>query len=617
MTQLADSLAKADVHRRAGRHQQAESIYRDVLQDDPANADTWCLLGAACRDRQEFAEAVAAYRKALELQPAAPHIHNGLGIAYACWRRFTDAEISFKRALELKPDYAKALNNLGNALSELRKLDEAVEAYHQARALGYADLALEESLGLVLTRLGKLDQAEECFRKALVAKSEDGGVLTRLSIVLARQGRLDEAVDAMRRALRRPKPDADVYLRLGDALTEKGKLDLAVRCYEKALELQPNEHAVLNHLATARLQQGMLDEAAVSFRRALAVRADDLWSRSSLLFVKTNDPAADPEETFEDHVTWAKLHAPSPAVPPTFPNERNPNRRLRIGYVSPDFRRHPVGRFVESILAAHDKNRVEVFCYDEASRAPDEVGDRIRAAAHHWRMTKDKSHAEVANMIRADRIDVLVDLAGHTGNNRLGAMALRPAPVQVTYLGYPNTSGLGCIDYVLVDAVTQPATEPAWFIEEPVRLGGGFCVYAPRDDAPLPPPLPARENGHVTFGAFHNLSKVNAHVLALWARVLDAVPGSKLLVGRNTLSGETQLELRRRFAAAGIGDERWNCGCSWPARRRFSKPIVPWTSLSTHFPGAATPRPAIPSGWACPSSACAARRTRAEWCPAC
>ncbi|MFL5340278.1 MAG: tetratricopeptide repeat protein, partial [Gemmataceae bacterium] len=556
MTQLADRLAQADHHRRTGQLQQAQTIYRDLLHEDPTNAEAWCLLGAACRDRQEFDEAAKAYRKALALTPDAPNIHNSLGIVYAVWRRFADAEVCFQRALELKPDYARAFNNLGNALSEQRKLDEAVAAYKRARELGYTDLALDESLGLVLTRLGKLDDAETCFRTALAAKPEDGGVLSRLAIVLARKGDLDAAADAMRRTLRRPRADADVYLRLGDALTEKGKLDLAVRCFEKALQLAPTDHALLNHLATARLQQGMHDEARTFFRKAIAIRADDQWSRSSLLFVATNDPAADPEEVFDDHVTWARRHAPPPAVPPTFPNDRNPNRRLRVGYISPDFRRHPVGRFMESVLATHDKNRIEVFCYDEASRAPDEVGDRLRAAAHHWRVTKDKSHADVAAMIRADRIDVLVDLAGHTGNNRLGALAFRPAPVQVTYLGYPNTTGMGCIDYVLVDSVTQPAAEPAWFVEEPVRLGGGFCVYAPRDDAPPPGPLPAKQNGFVTFGLFHNLSKLNPALLALWARVLKAVPNAKLLVGRNSLSGETQVELRRRFAAAGLPDDR-------------------------------------------------------------
>jgi predicted O-linked N-acetylglucosamine transferase (SPINDLY family) len=553
---LADGQSQAQSHRRAGRHDQAEAIYRHVLHDHPTDVDTWCHLGALCRDQQRFDEAADAYRRAIDLQPDQARLHNSLGIVYACWRRFHDAEKSFRRALELQPNYAKALNNLGNALSEQRKLEEAADAYVRARELGYDDPALFDSLGLVLARKGDLDRAADCFRKALAARPEDGGVLTRLAVVLARRGDLDDAAETMRRALRRRMPDAEVFFRLGDALSDKGKLDLAIRCFEKVLHERPNDHAALNHLATAQLQQGRLADATVNFRRAIAVRPDDLWSRSSLLFVRTNDPAAEPEEVFEEHCDWARLHAALPAVPPSFPNDRTPDRCLRIGYVSPDFRRHPVGRFMEAVLAAHDPNHVDLYCYDEAIRPPDEVTDRLRAVAAHWRVTKDKSHAQVAEIIRSDQIDILVDLAGHTGNNRLGAFALRPAPVQVTYLGYPNTTGLSAIDYVLVDEVTQPPSEPAWFAEEPVRLPAGFCCYAPRDDAPAPTALPAKSNSYLTFGAFHNLSKLNDAVLALWAKVLNAAPGAKLLVGRNTLSGETREELCRRFAAHGVAEDR-------------------------------------------------------------
>ncbi len=563
MAPPADKLDRALQARKVGRLPDAEAIYREILVEQPTDADVWCLLGAVLRDQQRYADAIATYRHAADLRPDQPHVWNGLGIAQACWRRFEDAEHSFRKALELNPEYAKGWNNLGNTLSELRKLPEAIDAYRRAQDHGYGESGLDDSLGQVLARQGDLDAAAACFRRVLTQRPDDAGILTRYAVILARQGELDLAATTMARALRRPAPDADVFFRLGDALSDKGKLDLAVKCHERSLQLRPNEFVVLNHLATVRLQQGELAEAAVQFRRAVAVRPDDQWSSSSLLFARTNDPAVDPDELFEDHVDWARRHMGGNAERGMRNAEfssalRNPNSAipLKVGYVSPDFRRHPVGRFMEAVLAHHDRTRVEVFCYDESSRPPDEVADRLRAAAQHWREIKEKPHAEVAAMVRADAIDILIDLAGHTGGSRLGLFALRPAPVMVTYLGYPNTTGVGAIDYVIVDPITQPPSEPARFIEEPVRLPNGFCCYTPRDDAPPPGPLPALANGHVTFGAFHNLPKLNGAVLDLWRRVLDAVPGSKLLVGRNTLSGETRELLRKRFAAHGIGDNR-------------------------------------------------------------
>jgi predicted O-linked N-acetylglucosamine transferase (SPINDLY family) len=241
------------------------------------------------------------------------------------------------------------------------------------------------------------------------------------------------------------------------------------------------------------------------------------------------------------------------ALRPRFVNVPDPDRRLRVGYISPDFRRGPLAAFIEPVLAAHDPSQVEVFAYAELARA-DEVTERLQSLVHSWRRTRDGGDDQVADQIRADKIDILVDLAGHTANHRLGVFARKPAPVQVTYLGYAGTTGLGTVDFRLTDAIADPAGEPAHHVEEVVRLPGCFCCYAPPTDAPEIGPY--TEHHPVTFGSPHKLIKLNDRVIELWARVLQVVPNSRLLLCRNTLNGETLTYWRRRVESHGIAHDR-------------------------------------------------------------
>ncbi|MFL5339341.1 MAG: tetratricopeptide repeat protein, partial [Gemmataceae bacterium] len=298
-------------------------------------------------------------------------------------------------------------------------------------------------------------------------------------------------------------------------------------------------------------------DAQAIYRRVLALQPDNAVARSRRLYLLNYDHRVSPVDLLEEHRGWARQFAAvAPADPTSFPNVREPDRRLRVGYVSPDFRRHPVGRFVEPILAEHNPNRVEVFCYDEAIRMPDDVTARLRSKSHHWRITRGFSHNRFAEQVRADGIDILVDLAGHTADNRLAVLARRLAPVQATWLGYPNSTGVPAIDYLFTDAVADPPDQPAWFTEQPMRLANGFCCFAPRDDAPPVSILPAERNGYLTLGAPHALGKINAAVMDLWAELLKAVPSARLVIARSTLGGSTREWLRHQFAARGVADDR-------------------------------------------------------------
>lgn len=267
-------------------------------------------------------------------------------------------------------------------------------------------------------------------------------------------------------------------------------------------------------------------------------------------------PGTDADAVFEEHLEWGRVaEARVPRLELDTPAE-DTRRCLRVGYLSPDFREHSVASFIEPVLRQHDRSRFEVCCYSSLPM-PDETTRRIREAVDVWRDIDKLSDGEAARLIREDRIDILVDLSGHTAGGRLGIFAARPAPIQMTWMGYPNATGLRTIDYRITDGVADPAGEEAHYSEELLRLDGCFLCYQPVTDAPEVAPLPALTNGHVTFGSFNNFSKINPGVLQLWAEVLKQVPGSRLLLKCPALTDAT---VRGRVSAAlqalGIGTER-------------------------------------------------------------
>ena len=507
------------------------------------------------RTAGDLPKAERLYRQALAAQPNEPRTHNSLGILYAQQRNFPAAEASFRRALQLQPDFAKAFNNLGNVLSDVGKLNEAAATYQSAHQFGYRDANLHDNLAQISVRQGDARAAEFHLQKALRTKPDDPDLLKRLGQIMVTLIQFDTAIACLRKVLKLRPEDTDAWWRLGDAYVGHGFLDKAIESFSAAVRLKPEEATYHHHLGAAYMTLGDLDLARASLRKGLELRPDDAGIRSSLLFFLCYDPSANPADVLAEHRTWGEMHAPPPAAPAAFPNTADPERVLRVGYVSPDFRGHPVGRFIEPALLNHDPNRVELFCYDEFVRPADPLTNRLQTRVKNWRNVRGLTDERVAQQIRDDRIDVLIDLAGHTASNRLRAFALKPAPVQVTYLGYPNSAAVSAIDYLLTDAVADPPDQPNYLTEEPVRLPNGFCCFTPREDVPAVGPLPAKKNGYLTFGCLHGQSKLNDRVLDLWAAVLKAVPNAKLLFARHTMAGEARDRLVRLFAQRGIAAE--------------------------------------------------------------
>lgn len=404
---------------------------------------------------------------------------------------------------------------------------------------------------------GRLKEAEAAYRKALRAEPANAALANNFANLLTSLGRLDESLPLYRRALKLDPRFAEAHANLAAALMTSGAYGEAVAGFEAAIALRPDFHGFRQALGLCLLQQGLPDTAAQRLREALALNPRDPEAHSNLLFALCYCAGESRASLAAAHREWNLRHAAHlPA--PDFPGvDRAPERRLRIGYVSGDLKRHPVAFFLEPVLAARDRERFECFLYAN-QHGEDEFSQRLRAACDGWRSLFRVSDEAAWRQIRQDRIDVLVDLSGHTGANRLPLFALRPAPVQAAWLGYPATTGLDAIGWRVSDAIADPPDlDSALSAEKVLRLPHGFHCYRPPEAAPEPGPLPAAASERATFGCFNNLAKVSPAALALWSEVLARVPGSRLLIKSRALADPAvRARLLAEFAGRGIAPQR-------------------------------------------------------------
>jgi protein O-GlcNAc transferase len=414
--------------------------------------------------------------------------------------------------------------------------------------------------GARLARGGRLDEAIIHFERAVETEPGLARAHGNLAAAYRRRRRFAEAFAAGRRAVELDPLSASAHNNLALVLKVTGRLDEASVLFERAIELQPHMAEARANLAGIWVLVGRVDEGLAQYAAALEIAPDLLPARSGMLYAMHCVDEGDGRAVFEAHrefgvrletAVGARLRTRSAG-------SRAPGRRLRVGYLSPDFRTHSVSWFIEPVLRAHDRGLFEVVGYSDAA-AKDHVTDRMRGLCDAWRDLSGECDENVAAVVARDGVDILVDLAGHTTGNRLGVFARRPAPVSVTWLGYPDTTGLTAIDYRLTDAWTDPDGAEERCSESLWRLGGGFLCYGPPEDgcsAPVGPP-PSLRSGRVTFGSFNALCKLTAAHIALWSRILLAVPGARLLLKSATLGLEGARErTRAAFLAHGVDPTR-------------------------------------------------------------
>lgn len=528
---LAQALQVGLQHHQTGNLSQAEAVYRQILASDPNNPDALHLCGVIAHQNGNNRGAVELISRAIALSPQRAAYYFNLGAAFQKEGLLWEAITSFKQALVLKPSYPEAHNNLGNAFQTAGRLDEAITCYKRALAQKPDFAAAEYNMGGALQKKGLIDEAIICFRQTLILKPDYPGASDNLGTILKRAGRLDEAIVCFRQALTLAPDSPEAHHNLASALAANRQPEEASVSYKRALSLKADFPEALANLGNTLKDMGQIEEAIACYRRALELRPDFAIVHSNLLYALQFHPEYDASTIAEEHRRWDRQHAePLKKFLRPHSNDRNPDRCLKIGYVSPDFYNHTMCHVETAPLESHSHEEFEIHCYASISR-PDEVTARIRGCADEWHDVLNLTDEALAEKIRADQIDILVDLTMHMGDNRLKLFARKPAPVQVAWLAYPGTTGLSTMDYRLTDPyLDPPGLNDHFYSEKSVRLPDCFWCYEPMDMGTTVAPLPAASNGFITFGSLNNFCKVNSKILRLWAQVLDAVTNSRLLL---------------------------------------------------------------------------------------
>lgn len=519
----ADELAQVGLSRhRRGELEAAEQSYRAALARDDRHLAALTLLATILLEKRQNAEAAPLLERAVALAPEQAMLHSNHGEALRRLGRNDEALAAFARAVELEPDKAQLHYNLALVLDQMGRPLDAVPEYQRA-------LRLEPALpGCLLLYLAALRDAGQCQR----------------------------ALDEHARLGRRAPESAPLLCCLASIHLELFHIDEAARCYERALTLEPNAAEAHAGLALALSERGEADRAIENIQRALQLEPDSATYRSNLCYLLHFSTSAAPSDVLAAAREYGRRHADATPRMPLAARGSAPQRGrqpLRVGYVSPDFRQHPVASFMRPLLRAHDPDRVEVFCYSSVRR-PDATSAELQQLAPHWRDIASFTDEVAAQLIAQDRIDILVDLAQHGAGHRLGIFARKPAPVQISWLGYPGTTGVAAIDYRLTDPqLDPPELGDDHSSEALVRLPRTFWCYEAPCEHEIGE-LPAIERGYVTFGSLNSCKKLSEVCLQSWARILRAIPDAKLLT--IAPEGKARERIHELFATSGVEPSR-------------------------------------------------------------
>ncbi|MBF0124811.1 MAG: tetratricopeptide repeat protein [Magnetococcales bacterium] len=501
-----------------------------------------------------------------------------LGVSHYQSGQLSQAALHFQNVLTRRPECVECANNLGIILRELGQIDQAIAVLQQAihhatasRTTAAGALAqrfispLYNNLGIALRHKGQLTEAIASYQAALAIRADDAEVLHNMAIALQELGQLEQAESSFRLALHHRPYAVGSLSSLGVLLKEQGRLDEAEQPLRQALQLRPDHAEAGNNLASLFLHQGRIAEAIEQYQQTVAAHLADAAIHSNLIMAQHYSADWSAAELFAETRRWQTRHA-LPLVAEIIPhkNSPDPGRRLRIGYVSPDLRQHPVGFFMAPVFRGHDRDQFELFCYASVTR-PDAMTAQIEAACDHWRDVRGVNNAALAQQVRHDGIDILVDLSGHTRAHRLQLFARKPAPVQITAGGHFSTTGLDSMDGLIADRFHVPEEMEQAFSETVIRLPGGYVCYDPPAYAPAVVDPPHRSRGYVTFGCYNSLAKLTPQLLEIWCQLLLAVSTARLLLRTPALADAmVRQRLYQWFNARGIAGERIELagGCS-------------------------------------------------------
>ncbi len=543
-------LAAAERHR-AGDLTRAETLYRRVLKQAPEQPDALHLLGTLLSARGRCREARKLLRRALAQRPDDPSILSNFGNLLLRSGEAEAAVATYRRALARDPAFADAWANLAAALNRLGLGPEGEQAAREALKHAADHPIARANLAGALILQGRYEEARGHLEALADAGIEAPEIWLNHGHLHLAEGRPVAAEAMFRRILECRPGDLEARKWLGIVLTHRRQLDEAEKLLGEYVAHDPAPSPALSMLGHLEVITGRTEAGLARMRESVRRDSTGAAEFSTYVFNLNYSSELGREEIWDAHREWDRRFSP-PMQHRDWPNRPDPERRLRIGFLSPDLRAHSVAFFLKPLLRHLDREAFEVFCYSNCPN-PDNVSLELADLADGWRDVWLKSDTATAGQIAADGIDILIDLAGHTANNRLPLFARRAAPVQVTYLGYPNTTGLAAMDARIVDAVTDGPGAEDFASEKLVRLPGCFLCYEPAGYPPVVPP-PVSRNGCITFGSFNNLAKITTEVLSVWARILREVAGARLVL-KHDLSGNSRVQARLRRAFTRVGGD--------------------------------------------------------------
>lgn len=472
-------------------------------------------------------------------------------------RNFPQAEALCLQILDLNPNDHAVCFMLGMVRLQQGDSTTAIEYLKKAIALECRIARYHYNLGVVIMQTGNIDAAYQSYKQATTLQPDYLLAWFNKAVIRHNQGQYEEAVTLYNTVLNLNPNHTGALNNLGGIYYMRGQYEETLRYYQAVVTLTPQSAGALSNLAAVLKDLNQLDKAISLLKQAVALPSCPADIHSNLLFNLHYDKSQDSTSLYSAHLEWAKRHeTPLLAKQQPHKNSREPERRLHIGYVSGDFRSHPVGFFLFGALACHNASLYKIHCYS-TTEAPDSATAQLQQFADIWHDIRGMDDAKVAQLIHNDQIDILVDLSGHTAGNRLTVFARKPAPIQVSWLGYFNTTGMKSIDYFITDPLHTPTQAEQWFTEEIIRLPEGYMSYTPASHAPAVSPAPCLKNGYVTFGCFNNTSKINAEVIALWAGILTRTPNARLVLKAKALGDSRMQESYwQAFASHGIARER-------------------------------------------------------------
>lgn len=515
---------------RQGLLVEAEEGYRHLLAQQPRHTEAMNLLAALYQQQGEFAKAIPLLQKAIAIAPTQADYHCNLGSAYRAMGDLSSALPAFQTALALNPQHLEAQFNLSASHLDLGKNEAARVGLRQLTRSRPTFLPALRLLAQTLIRLHQFDEALDTLQAITRLDSQDSAAWCEIGNLRQAEGQLTKAAAAYEQALAIHPGHAVAHNNLGNTLVKQGHIHQAMGHYQEAIRLDANLQEAHVNLSWSYKQHGMLTEDVACLRRYLARHPADSKAHSDMLFSMNYDPAYSPGELYEAACQWWQQHHPR-TTDNVVPRTAAPGRALAIGFLSPDLRDHPVGTFLLPLFRALAAHPVRLHCYAELdAQEEDWLSQELQRLSHAWFRTRGLSAEEAVRAIRQDQLDILIDLAGHSANNRLDIMARQAAPIQASWLGYVNTTGLPVIHYRLTDTIADPPGAEAYYSERLLRLPKAFFCYEPPAESPPVAPLPALTAGRITFGSLNNPAKVNEEVIHLWTTLLAQTPDAQLLM---------------------------------------------------------------------------------------